>query len=81
MIKMLSNNLIVIGIIIIMVGVLIIIIGSLFAAKGETKWGFGGFIFPFFFGFANDPRLLWIVLIITLILLIIFVFPILRGLI
>lgn len=70
------ENLITIGLILLFVGIILIIVGSISSAK-NVKFGFGGFIGPIPFGFANDPRLLWIVIIVTIVLLIIFIFPIL----
>jgi len=70
------ENLIVIGIILLFAGIMLIIVGSISSAK-NVKFGFGGFIGPIPFGFANDPRLLWIVIIVTIVFLIIFIFPIL----
>jgi len=61
-------NLAEIGIIIVFLGVLLILIGSFFGGKEETKFGFGGFIGPIPFGFANDPRILVVVLIVALLL-------------
>jgi len=68
------ENLIIIGIVLLFVGIIFILVGSISSSK-NVKFGFGGFIGPIPFGFANDPRLLWIIIIITIILLIIFVFP------
>jgi len=71
------ENLIIIGLILLFVGIILIIVGSISSAK-NVKFGFGGFIGPIPFGFANDPRLLWIVIIVTIVLLIVFIFPLLR---
>jgi uncharacterized membrane protein len=50
----------------------LVFIGALASAKStDVKFGFGGFIGPIPFGFANDPRILiaLIVLMIAIILL------------
>jgi uncharacterized membrane protein len=71
------ENLIIIGLVLLFVGIILIVVGS-FSSTKNVKFGFGGFIGPIPFGFANDPRLLWIVIIVTIVLLIVFVFPFLR---
>ena len=58
-----AQSLISLGILIIFIGFIIVLIGALTAApKGETKVAVGGFVGFIPFGFANDKRLLWIVL-------------------
>jgi len=77
---MLAEQIITIGIIMLFISLLLIIIGSFMSSK-DTKFGFGGFIGPIPFGFANDPRMLWFIFIITIVILILFVLPLFRGLI
>lgn len=73
-----SENLIVIGFVLLFIAILLIIVGMIGSGKVETKFGFGGFIGPFPFGFANDPKMLWFVIIISIILLILFLFPLVK---
>lgn len=75
------QNLISIGIIVIFIGILLVVIGSLISGKGESKWAVGGFIGPIPFGIFNDARMMWAVAGISIILLIFFLLPILKGLI
>ena len=61
------------GIILIFVGFIILLIGAILGTKSENvKFGFGGFIGPIPFGFANDPRMLALVLIISIIMFVFF---------
>ena len=62
------ENLVLIGIIVVIAGTILILIGALSTAKGDIKVGVGGFIGTFPFGFANDPRMLQIVIILTIVI-------------
>lgn len=74
-------DLIPIGILIIFIGFIIIFIGALSGmGKGESKVAVGGFIGFIPFGFANDKRMLWIVIGIMAALLIFFILMNLRFL-
>lgn len=75
-----SQYLIIIGFVLLFVAIFLIIIGSILSTK-ETKFAFGGFVGPIPFGFANDPRILWIMIGIMIALIIIFIFPTIKGLI
>ncbi|MBI2208797.1 hypothetical protein HYU50_04860 [Candidatus Woesearchaeota archaeon] len=57
-----NQQLISIGILVILIGFAIVFIGSFLGTqKSETKVAVGGFIGFIPFGFANDKRMLWIV--------------------
>ncbi len=60
-------NLIQIGFVFVLIGIVLLTLGALFSAKGKTYAAFGGFIGPFPFGFATDPRM-FLVLIALLVL-------------
>ena len=61
------------GFLLILIGFLLIFIGVILSAKNENvKFGFGGFIGPIPFGFANDPNILVLVLLVSLIILVFF---------
>ena len=64
-------NLVTIGFIAVIVGIILIVLGSL--QGGNTKVGIGGFIGPFAFGWANDSRMLQLVIALSLIALVIFI--------
>ena len=74
------ENLIPMGIVLVLIGIVLIFAGSLLGAK-NVKYGFGGFIGPIPFGFGNDPRFLWVVIAISVVMLIIFLIPYIRGMI
>ncbi len=74
---MATENFASIGFVLILIGILIIIIGSI-SGKPDVKFGFGGFIGPIPFGFANDPRMLWIVIGISAVILLLFILPFLK---
>ncbi len=62
------------GIILILAGFFAVLLGVLLAARSENvKFAFGGFIGPVPFGFANDPRMLALVIFISLFVLLFFV--------
>jgi len=65
------ENLILIGFVLLFIAIVLIVIGFISSSK-ETKFGFGGFIGPIPFGFANDQRMLWLVIIISVVLLFLF---------
>lgn len=72
------------GILLIILGFIVIVIGTLFGAKesSKAKVAFGGFIGFIPFGFGNDKRLVWFVTVLSLAILltwIYFNFRILRG--
>ncbi len=67
------EELIKIGLLLIFAGMLLTVIGALLSAKGEdVKVAVGGFIGPIPFGFANDTKLLVLVIALSLICLIAF---------
>ena len=58
-----NQQMISIGIIVILVGFVLVFIGALKGIpKGDTKFAVGGFIGFIPFGFANDKRMLWVLL-------------------
>jgi uncharacterized membrane protein len=72
-----NEALVPLGLILIFVGILLVIFGLTSSTK-ETKFAFGGFIGPIPFGFANDPKLLWVVLTISVVLLVVFLLPLIK---
>lgn len=73
--KFMKMDLITAGILIIFIGVIIVFIGALSGiSKGESKVAVGGFIGFIPFGFANDKRLFWALLVIMAIVFAFFVF-------
>ncbi|NOZ82158.1 MAG: DUF131 domain-containing protein [Candidatus Micrarchaeota archaeon] len=68
-----TEVLVTLGLILIIAGFIVLLAAGL---KGETRFAFGGFIGPVPFGFANDQKLLWIViLVITIALLVLYLRP------
>lgn len=67
------ENLVLVGFALVFIGILVIVIGSVISGKTETKWGVGGFVGFLPFGFANDPKMLWIVIGISIAVLVIFI--------
>ncbi len=68
-----QEELIKLGIILIFAGFFIIFLGAFLGAKNENvKFGFGGFIGPIPFGFANEPKILMLVIAISIIVLVFF---------
>ncbi len=72
-----TQNLIEIGFVVVLIGFILIIAGAILSGGTKsTKVAVGGFIGPIPFGFANDPRMLKIVIAITAAFFIIFlIFP------
>ncbi len=69
-----------IGIILIFMGMILVIISSLLSAgKGEVKVAVGGFIGPIPFGWANDPRMLKWIIIISVVIAIVFLVMMFGG--
>lgn len=54
-----ENQLISIGILVILVGFALVFIGALTSTQKDTKVAVGGFIGFIPFGFGNDKRLVW----------------------
>ncbi len=73
-----AENLVFFGVVLLFVAIVLIIIGSL--GSKDTKYAFGGFIGPIPFGFANDPKMLWAVVGIMLIVALLFIFNVFRFL-
>ena len=60
-----TNNILIIGLIVIFIGVLLIIISSITPvnnSKTTTKVAFGGFIGPIPFGFFNDKAMFYLLI-------------------
>ncbi len=68
------EKLFLVGIGLIFLGIFVTIISSLIHGKGKVEYGFGGFIGPIPFGWASNPRILFIIIAISLIFLLIFLF-------
>ena len=59
-----ENLVVLLGAVVILIGILLILIGSLMnGEKSEIKVGFGGFIGPIPFGFANEKGMLCTVIV------------------
>lgn len=69
-----AQELVTIGFILLFVAIALIIIGAATGGKTDTKYAVGGFIGPIPFGFGNDPKIVWAVLIISVVLLVLFLF-------
>ncbi len=74
-----ENQLATIGIVFVLVGVFLLIAGSLLGLKtaktdSKLKYSIFGLIGPIPFGFANDKRMLYFSIALTLILLVFFYF-------
>ena len=75
-----SEHLIFAGLLLVFIGIFLMIIGSLLAAgKGEAKVAVGGFIGPIPFGWANDPRMLKWIMIVSVIVVIMFLVMLFIG--
>ncbi len=74
---MAEANFITLGILLIFAGFILLFAGSM--GKGDVKAGVGGFIGPFAFGWANDPKLMPWITALTAIIAIIFLIVALRG--
>lgn len=66
------QNLIYVGIILMVIAVGLIFVGSLGAQKSESKFAVGGFIGPFPFGFGNSPKMVWLAIGLSIIMMIVF---------
>ncbi len=69
-----AQELVTIGFILLFVAIALILVGAFTGGKADVKYGVGGFIGPIPFGFGNDPRMVWIVIALSAILLAIFLF-------
>ena len=65
------DNLVVLGFIAVIIGVVLIVVGAL--QGGNAKVAVGGFIGPIPFGWANDPRMLQLVIALSLVALVVFI--------
>jgi len=74
MLKMLPENLIPIGVVVIFLGFFIILLGALMGTRdSKVEWAFGGFIGPVPFGFASKKEWLKFIIVVSLIFLLVFV--------
>jgi len=69
--------LVMVGLILVISGVVLIILGN--SGAKDSKIGFGGVIGPFVVGFGNDPQLIKIAIIVSVIMAILFVLFYLRA--
>ena len=77
---MVTESLIGIGILVILIGFALVLIGSFLASKdGKVEGAFVGFIGFIPIGFATSEKMLYVGIAITIILLLIFLIPIIRG--
>lgn len=70
-----EEQLIPIGFLLVFVGIIIIILGTILtSSKSKTKveWGFGGFIGPIPFGFGSNQKIVYFIMMISLIIFILF---------
>lgn len=72
-----ETSLFAVGIILVFLGIAIILIAS--SGSKDVKVGFGGFIGPFPFGWANDPAMLKWIMAITAVIAIVFIVFMLKG--
>ena len=72
-------DLITIGFLVVFIGIIIISLGAL-GGKGESKFAVGGFVGFIPFGFGNDKRMVWALLVVMMIIMAVFVFMNLRFL-
>lgn len=71
------EQLIPIGILIIFIGFVVVITGLILLtlkSKGKTEYGFGGFIGPIPFGFATRKEFLYLIIGLSIVLIIVFLF-------
>ncbi|HIJ98456.1 TPA: DUF131 domain-containing protein [archaeon] len=62
-----GQDLVAIGFAVVLIGFILIIAGALLSGGAKnTKVAVGGFIGPIPFGFANDPKMLKVIMIITI---------------
>ncbi len=61
------ENAVLIGLVLVVLGFLILVLGA-----KDVKFGVGGFVGPIPFGFANDPKFLAAIIILTLVLALLF---------
>ena len=64
-----------IGFVVVLIGIALIIVGSVISAtksKTKTYFGFGGFIGPIPFGFANKKEILYLIIAVSVIMIIAF---------
>ena len=69
-------NLTSLGIFIILIGFALVFIGALtqaFTGKSDTKVAVGGFIGFIPFGFANDKRMMWVLIALMAVVLVFFI--------
>ena len=67
-----EQELISIGFILLFIGLFLIVLGGISGGSGKSYVAVGGFVGPIPFGFANNPRMLRIITIITICLFILF---------
>ncbi|HLC51313.1 MAG TPA: hypothetical protein VJH90_02980 [archaeon] len=65
-------ELIQVGIVLLITSIVLIFVGALTSKSENVKVGFGGFIGPIPFGWANDPRFLWVIIGISIVFFILF---------
>ena len=70
-------NLVAVGIIMVFLGIAVILIAA--SSNKDVKVGFGGFIGPFPFGWANEPQMLKWIMAITAVIAIVFIIFMLKG--
>jgi len=77
-----EEQLVIIGFLVVFIGIIIIFIGSFLSAskskESKFEWGIGGFIGPIPFGFGNNPKMVYLIMIVSLILFILFFFFVYR---
>ena len=64
------ENVAVLGFVLLFIAIILIMIGM--GSRGDTKVAVGGFIGPIPFGWANEPKMLWGILILTAVIAIVF---------
>ena len=70
---MATENIMLLGFVLLIIAIFVIIIGAIMSGGEKIKFAFGGFIGPLPFGFANDPKMLWVVIVISAVILLFFI--------
>jgi uncharacterized membrane protein len=71
---MLAQDLVLLGFVLLVIAVALIVAGSALSTK-EARFAVGGFIGPIPFGWASDPRMLWFLIVLLLVLALLFILP------
>ena len=70
-------NLALVGVVLIIIGIVFVVLSGI--NSKNIKVGFGGFVGPFAFGWANDPQMLKWIIVITAVIAAVFILSALRN--